>query len=84
MESPLKYFASMEDYRKSGYVKHKMADIIAMSTAAISKKQAQHAAQNFSLLNKLTLHMIKSHEPGASSGSKIISAKKKTKNGCLG
>jgi predicted transposase YbfD/YdcC len=44
-----------------------------------SKKQAQHAAQNFSLLNKIALNMIKSHEPGASSGSKIISAKRKRK-----
>ena len=44
-----------------------------------SKKQARNAAQNFSLLNKIALNMVRSHEPGASSGSKVISAKRKRK-----
>jgi predicted transposase YbfD/YdcC len=35
MESPMKYFAAMEDYRKQGYVKHKMINIIAISIAAV-------------------------------------------------
>ena len=29
------YFAAMEDYRKQGYVKHKMINIIAISIAAV-------------------------------------------------
>ncbi len=35
MESPMKYFAAMEDHRKQGYVKHKMINIIAISIAAV-------------------------------------------------
>jgi len=35
MESPLKYFAAMEDHRKQGYVKHPMINIIAISIAAV-------------------------------------------------
>lgn len=31
----MKYFAAMEDYRKQGYVKHKMINIIAISIAAV-------------------------------------------------
>ncbi len=44
-----------------------------------SKKQAQNAAQNFSLLNKIALNMIRNHEPGFMPGSKKISAKRKRK-----
>lgn len=35
MESPMKYFAAMEDHRKQGYVKHPLINIIAISIAAV-------------------------------------------------
>lgn len=44
-----------------------------------SKKQVQNAAQNFSLLNKIALNMIRNHEPDFMRGSKKISVKRKRK-----
>jgi len=35
MESPVKYFAHMDDFRQLGKVKHKLVDIIAITIAAV-------------------------------------------------
>ncbi len=35
MESPIKYFAAMDDFRQLGKVKHKLANIIAITIAAV-------------------------------------------------
>ena len=35
MESPIKYFAAMDDFRQIGKVKHKLENIIAITIAAV-------------------------------------------------
>jgi hypothetical protein len=35
MESPIKYFASMDDFRQLGKVAHKLENIIAITVAAV-------------------------------------------------
>ncbi len=42
-----------------------------------SRKQAGNAAQNFSLISKVALNMIRNHEPDVMPGSKKISVKRK-------
>lgn len=42
-----------------------------------SRKQAGNAAQNFSLISKVVLNMIRNHEPEVMPGSKKISVKRK-------
>lgn len=44
-----------------------------------SKKQAQHSAQNFSLINKVALNMIQNYKPDETIGSKKISMIRKRK-----
>jgi predicted transposase YbfD/YdcC len=44
-----------------------------------SKKQAEDSAQNFSLINKVALNMIRNYKPDEASGSKKISMKRKRK-----
>jgi hypothetical protein len=44
-----------------------------------SKKQAEHSAQNFSLINKVALNMIGNYKPDQASGSKKISMIRKRK-----
>lgn len=44
-----------------------------------SKKRAENAAQNFSLISKIALNMIKNLPHDATRGSKVISAKRKRK-----
>ncbi len=45
----------------------------------MSKKQAENAAQNFSLISKIALNMIRNLPHDATRGSKVISAKRKRK-----
>lgn len=44
-----------------------------------SKKQAENAAQNFSLLSKIALNMIRNLPYDVTRGTKVISAKRKRK-----
>jgi hypothetical protein len=44
-----------------------------------SKKQAENAAQNFSLISKIALNMIRNLPHDLTRGSKVISAKRKRK-----
>ena len=44
-----------------------------------SKKQAEDSAQNFSLINKVALNMIRNYKPDEASGSKKISMIRKRK-----
>ena len=44
-----------------------------------SKKQAEDSAQNFSLINKVALNMIRNYKPDEARGSKKISMKRKRK-----
>lgn len=44
-----------------------------------SKKQAEDSPQNFSLINKVALNMIRNYKPDEARGSKKISMKRKRK-----